>query len=232
MLMGYGFWLAIERGEAPDQATSAGRGVCEAICCDRGKTPKKGIEPEEDAGANLDGPITPPQQLGRGKRSAARSAGTKRGAPDASAVKQERVQDSTTDDAGLSALAAAVPGTPTIHPLVARANRKRRTEKRSTSIDCVKEEPVQDSMVAEDSLSQPATPLNAATALQLSAQQSKERRNSEAMLKVEGEHSQGYASVSKAVEGAAMDAFAEVRQVDDAAMIDADAVASVTSEMQ
>jgi len=232
VLKGYGFWLALERGEAPDQAISAGRGVSEAICCDRGRTPNKGREPEEDAGADSDGPVTPPQQLGRGKRSAARSAGTKRGAPDASAVKQEHVPNSMADDAGLNALAAAVPGPPVTHSLGSGANSKRRTKNTSTRTDCVKQEPVQDSMVAEDSQSQPATPLKAATAQQLPAQHSKERADNEAVLKVEGEQLQGSASVSKAVEGAAMEAFAEVRQVDPAAKVDADAVASVTSEMQ
>ncbi len=206
--------------------------LSKAICCGRGRTPKKSRGPEEDAGDNLDSPVTPPQQLGRGKRKAARSAGTKRAAPDASAVKQEHVQDSMADDANLGQLAAAVPGTPTLHPLVARANSKRRTRNTSTSTDCVKQEPVQDSMVADDSLSQPATPLNAAKALQLPAQHSGERKISEAMLKVEGEQLQGSASVSKAVEVAAMEAFAEVRQVDSAAKVDADAVASATSGMQ
>lgn len=207
--------------------------LSKAICCGRGRTPKKSREPEEDTGANLDSPVTPPQQLGRGKRKAARSAGTKRAAPDASAVKQEHVQDSMADDANLGQMAAAVPGTPTVHPLAARANSKRRTRNTSTSTDCVKQEPVQDSMVAEDSLSQPATPLNLyAKALQLPAQHSEERKISEAMLKVEGEQLQGSASVSKAVEVAAMEAFAEVRQVDPAAKVDADAVASATSGMQ
>ena len=56
----------------------------------RGKAPKKARAPDEDTSADLEGPVTPPPQLGRGPRSAARSAGAKRRADKPANVKQEQ----------------------------------------------------------------------------------------------------------------------------------------------
>ena len=135
----------------------------------RGRAPKKAKGPDEDEDADMEGPVTPPQQLGRGKRSVARSAGAKPRATERSAVKQEPENDDTIDEA---------------------------------------------------SLSQP----DAGSELQ-SAVEFPERIESALDPKVEVQEQT--ATLSKIVEGAALKAFAEVRQIDELAKTEvADAIQS------
>ena len=124
----------------------------------RGRAPKKARDVGEDAAADLDGPVTPPQQLGRGQRSAARSAGAKRRAAETSSVKQEQEEAAFAGDNVLSQ-----PGVgPASQPAV--------------------EEPERSGCGPKPD------------------------------VKVEG--LQETAIVSKVLEGAAMEAFAQVRQID------------------
>ena len=134
----------------------------------RGRMPRKAKVPNEEEGADLEGPVTPPQQLGRGQRGAARSAGAKR---------------------------------------------------RIASTSSVKQEPEQDDAMDEASLRQPSVGFH----LQPAGEQPEK---SERALEPIAEVQEQTATVSKLVEGAALEAFAEVRQVD------ADAKAQVSDAVQ
>lgn len=124
----------------------------------RGRAPKKARDLGEGVALDPEGPVTPPQQLSRGQRSAARSASAKRTAADMSSVKQEQEED------GLSGNAV---------------------------------------------LSQPGV----SSALQPAVEQP-ERSKCDVYPDLRVQGSQQSAIVSKVLEGAAMEAFAQVRQID------------------
>ena len=121
----------------------------------RGKAPRKARAPDEETQADMAIPVTPPQRLGRGQRSTARSAGTKRRAAELAAVKQE--QDMT----GITLMDQPGAG-------------------------CAPQPAVEQSAMSHGDLEPSIKP----------------------------EQVQGSEAVSEALEGAAMDAFAMVRQVD------------------
>lgn len=140
----------------------------------RGRAPKKAKGPDEDEGADMKGPVTPPQQLGRGQRSAARSAGAKRRAKPSS----------------------------------------------------VKREPEEDDLTFKGSQSQPGAGSN-------SQPNAVHPKRSESASGPEVGAQEQSATVSKIVEGAALKAFAEVRQTDAGAKAQvADAVQIVKKQIE
>ena len=139
----------------------------------RGRAAKKTSAPDEGSDDDMAGPVTPPQNFGRGQRSAGRSAGAKRRAAEPEPV----------------------------------------TQKASEQNDAMNGPP-------GASQSQPATPLRIESDAVRAATKAKLRRGSRAKrelqdvgvgVKTEAVHSS--ATASELIEEAALEAFADVRQV-------------------